>query len=540
MIRTFLTSKYLQLAGIIAVLLLATAHRTNAGSAVHPQSENQADAANSHVQRGLELARTGDLESAERELRKAVESNPADAAALSSLATVLAMEKKFDESTVFFTRALKINPGDLRSREYLAANLWQSHRYVEAKQSLKIILSTNPDDAQAKLLLGMVSENSGDYVTAAAMLAGVPELTLGHPEAAVALAKSYYHLGKRDKAADSLRAMVGGSTGNDGLLLGAQLADEMRDYDTAQLLLARIPPGSSEVGLARYRLALVKFHAGKYKESETILQDLRNAGQQTGDVLRLLGWCYQRQNHSDQAIAIFREAVRLNPSDEQNFLDLGTLLLENRSFGPALELAKRTTDAFPASANALRLLGSIQLASEQFTDAMKTYSRALSLDPHNIAGILGLAKAQAGAGMEKEALATTENASRKFPGNAELELELALLLLKQGEAGDTNSQARAEQLLRAATKHDPALPEPQIQLGELGLRRGEIAVALEHLQNAVKLSPDSARAHFSLARGYRRAGRNEDAAKETALFDKLKKSEAPRPAPSSADTPVKE
>ena len=209
----------------------------------------------------------------------------------------------------------------------------------------------------------------------------------------------------------------------------------MQDYDTAQLLLARIPPDSPEVGLARYRLALVKFHAGKYQESAAILQELRSAGQQSGDILRLLAWCYQRQNHSDQAIAIFREAVRLNPSDEQNFLDLGTLLLANRSFGPALELAKRTVDAFPDSANALRLLGSIQLASEQFTDAMKTYSHSLSLDPHSSAGILGLAKAQAGAGMEKEARTTLENANREFPGNAELELELALLLLKQGEAG---------------------------------------------------------------------------------------------------------
>jgi Tfp pilus assembly protein PilF len=540
MTRISLIPKYLRIAISVTVLFLASLARTNAGRAVTPLIENQGDASENHVERGLEFARTGDLQSAEVELRKAVELNRADAAALSSLATVLAIEKKFDESTVFFARALTINPGDLRSREYLAANLWQLHRYVEAKQNLKIILSANPTDAQAKLLLGMVSENSGDYDTASTMLAAVPELTRGHPEATVALAKSYYHLGKRDKAADSLREIGAGSAGNDGLLLGAQIADEMQDYDTAQLLLARILPGSPEVGLARYRLALVKFHAGKYQESEAILQDLRSGGQQTGEVLRLLGWCYQRQNHTDRAIAIFREAVRLNPNDEQNFLDLGTLLLENRSFGPALELAKRTADTFPAFANALRLLGSIQLASEQFTDAINTYSRALSLDPHNIAGILGLAKAQAGAGMEKEARATMENASREFPGNADLELELALLLLKQGEAGYASSQTRAEQLLRAAAKHDPTLAEPQIQLGELALNRGETKVALEHLQNAVRLSPESARAHFSLARGYRRAGRNEEAAKETGLFDKLKKSEASRSGSPPPDTLLKE
>lgn len=529
----------LKLSGIVVGLFLASVLPTNA-EPIHPLIERQGEAAENHVERGLEFARAGNLESAELELRKAVELNRADAAALSSLATVLAMEKKLDESTILFTRALKINPADLRSREYLAANLWQLHRYVEAKQNLKTILSANPTDSQAKLLLGMVSENIGDYDTAATMLAAVPELTRGHPEATAALAKSYYHLGNRDKAANSLRELVGGPAKSDGLLLAAQVADEMHDYDTAQLLLERIPSDSPEANLARYRLALVKFHADKYQESAAILEELRSAGQQSGDILRLLAWCYQRQGHSDQAIAIIREAVRLNPSDEQNFLDLGALLLANRRFGPALELAKRTALAFPDSANALRLLASIQLASEQFTDAMKTYSHSLSLEPHSSLGVLGLAKAQIGAGVEKEARSTLESANREFPGNAELELELALLLLKQGETEDATSQTHAVQLLRAAAKHDPTLAEPQIQLGELALRRGEIKLALQHLQNAVKLSPDNARAHFSLARAYRRAGRNEEAAKETALFDELKKSEASRPAPSSPDTRLKE
>ena len=422
----------LKLSGIVVGLFLASVLPTNA-EPIHPLIERQGEAAENHVERGLEFARAGNLESAELELRKAVELNRADAAALSSLATVLAMEKKLDESTILFTRALKINPADLRSREYLAANLWQLHRYVEAKQNLKTILSANPTDSQAKLLLGMVSENIGDYDTAATMLAAVPELTRGHPEATAALAKSYYHLGNRDKAANSLRELVGGPAETTACFLARRLPMKCGTTIRLNCCSRESRSGSPEANLARYRLALVKFHADKYQESAAILEELRGAGQQSGDILRLLAWCYQRQGHSDQAIAIIREAVRLNPSDEQNFLDLGALLLANRRFGPALELAKRTALAFPDSANALRLLASIQLASEQFTDAMKTYSHSLSLEPHSSLGVLGLAKAQIGAGVEKEARSTLESANREFPGNAELELELALLLLKQGE-----------------------------------------------------------------------------------------------------------
>ena len=148
-----------------------------------------------HSAEGLALARAGNLQSAEAELRKAADLAPANEGCLVDLATVLAMEKKFDESTSYFRRALKINPHDVLARRYLGANLWQLHRYAEARQNLRILLNTNPNDPQALLLLGMVSENTGDYAAAAKMLASVPTLVRAQPESVAALARSYYHIG---------------------------------------------------------------------------------------------------------------------------------------------------------------------------------------------------------------------------------------------------------------------------------------------------------------------------------------------------------
>jgi tetratricopeptide (TPR) repeat protein len=213
--------------------------------------------------------------------------------------------------------------------------------------------------------------------------------------------------------------------------------------------------------------------------------------------------------------------VQINPEEERNYLDLGALLLEQRKFSVATEFANRTANAFPASANALVLLGSVEYASERFTNAVKTYSRALALDRSHEEAILGLAKAQAAAGMGLEAKDALEEAIKHFPGKASFELQLALLLLKENEENG-NSQARAESLLQAAAKHDPMLVEVQSQLGELALRRGQTALALTYLENAVRISPESARVHFALARGYRRAGRAEEAAREAGVYEKLK------------------
>jgi Tfp pilus assembly protein PilF len=500
-------------------------------------TEKQDDPAEAHLERGLQLAQEGELQSAEGELRTAVQLKPENAEILSSLATVLAIEKKFDESTFLFEKALKSSPSDLRSRRHLAANLWQLHRYPEAKQNLKIILKADPADSQAKLLLGMVSEKSGDDATAVTMLESVPDLVRSQPEAVVALAKSYYRTGERTKAADCLSALANGPLKAQGALLGAQVAGDMQDYATAETLLSAIPAEFSDGTAARYRLAVVKFHTKQYGQSEQILQQLISAGQKNGEILRLLGWCYHKTHRDEDAIRTFRDAVELDPTDERNFLDLGRLLMEQRKFAAALELANRTVNAFPASANALVLLGSIEFATERFTDALKTYSRSLSLDRSNAEGILGLAKAQAGAGMGDQARKTLDEAIRRFPERAPFEVELALLLLKENESGDSDSQARAEQLLQAAAKHDPTLAEAQFQLGELALRRGQTALAIAHLENAVRISPESARVHFALARGYRRAGRVEEGARETALFEKLKKEDTPSVTSSPSNVP---
>src|SRR2546423_1910016 len=97
----------------------------------------QGDRAEAHAEEGLQFTQAGNLPSAESELRKAVGLAPSNAEFLRDLATVLAMEKKFDESTAYFQRSLKIAPNDVVARRYLAANLWQMRRFTEARHNLR-------------------------------------------------------------------------------------------------------------------------------------------------------------------------------------------------------------------------------------------------------------------------------------------------------------------------------------------------------------------------------------------------------------------
>lgn len=497
----------------------------------------QGDSAEQRAAKALKLAQAGNLQAAEDDLRRAVALEPDNGEVLQELGTVLAMEKKLEESTSFFERALRIDPGALVARRYLAANLWQLHRYAEARQNLLTLLKAKPADPQALLLLGMVSENTGDYATAVRTLASVPTLVRVQPESMAALARSYYHTGEADKARRWLNELASRPGETQAVLLGAQIADEMQDYQTAETLLGSLQSNPSEQMTLKYRLALVKFHQKQFGESETLVQQLLDAGHQSSEIYRLLGWCRQEQHHHQEAVHAFQEAINLEPTDEASYLDLGKILLAERRLVPALELSKRTANAFPDSSRALILKGSVELAAILFTDAVNSFSRALQLDRASPDAAIGLARAQFGSGMIQQAKATLERAISTFPKKARFQLELAQLLLKEAETGDEGAGTRAEQLLESAIVLDDTLAEAYYQLGELALGRNQVQGALIPLEKAAKLDPASAKIHFALSRAFRRLGRNEDAAKEAALYDELKEKETPGASDSSADAP---
>ena len=151
-------------------------------------------------------------------------------------------------------------------------------------------------------------------------------------------------------------------------------------------------------------------------ESRVILQNLVDGGHKTGEILRLLGWSFEKEGRYDDAVREFREAIQLNPTEEQNYLDLGSILLAERRIAPALELARRTAGAFPQSPRAFSLQGSAELAAEQFRDAIESFTRALQLDEIADAAI-GLAKAQAGAGLNFAKRVNAGKRDAKIPKN---------------------------------------------------------------------------------------------------------------------------
>jgi tetratricopeptide (TPR) repeat protein len=482
----------------------------------------ESSSARVHADRGLELARSGDLSAAETELRQAVNLEPRNSEFLRTLATLLAMDKKLEESSTVFRQVLKFVPQDSTARRYLAANLWQLHRYGEAKHELETILREQPDDSQSRLLLGMVSENSGDYATAAKMLSSVPDEVGKRPESLAALALSYYQLHEQTNARTTLQKLSSQGTLK-AILLGAEIADKAGDYEEAERLLNSISSSEANAPDIQFRRATVQYHAGHFAQCQATLQPLVSSPAATPQMYNQLGWCYHRLNKPKEAAESFEQAIALAPADDSNYVDLVKVLEAHNFLRVALDASNRAAALFPNSAAVFNLKGSIESRLSQFTDAITSYKHSVEAQRSSSEGWLGLGRAQVSAGLIPDATSTFTTAIERFPNEARLKVVYAEMLLNHADAADRTSSIRAEKLLRQAIAGDPTNPEAFFELGKIELSDARLTDACQHLERAVQLLPQSSQVHFVLSRAYRRLNRTADAQRELETYQRLKK-----------------
>jgi len=476
-----------------------------------------------HAEKGLRAAESGDLESAEAELRQAVGLSPADPFILGSLGVILGRRQKLQESNAFFQRALQSNPDDSSLRYNLASNQFQLGQSRLARENLERVLRARPGDRATILLLGMVLEDLKVYSEAARLLSSVPELVSGRSASVVALTRAYYHTNQRDQARQSLRSLLDlPAAPVEAVFLGAKTAAEAGDFETAERLFQSIVktyPDKSKLG---YNLALVQFQAKRIPDSQATLVELVRAGHQSSEVFNLLAWCHHRQNYFEEAVAAMDQAIALDPSRESNYIDLCTILIAHQRFLVAYEAVKKSVEVAPNSFQGYRLKSWIEAKLNYRGAAVATWSRAVELNPSEPEAILGLGRAQWIDGRSKEAAATFEKAINLFPRDARLHQEYGRMLLSRGESGDFGTESRAILLLRTAISLDGLLADSYYELGNLALNKDNPREALGYIETAAKLEPASSKVHYALARAYRRLGRNDEYAREIQAFQTLK------------------
>jgi len=186
----------------------------------------------SQLSRGKAALSDGDYESAERELRAAVEADPHSASALFNLGIALSRQGEYRESVAAIERALAIDPNLPGAHLMLGIGLYHLERYSTARDELELAAREAPGDASVDLFLGLDLQALGFHDEAVRRFERCAQ---ADPELAqVALYNSgvsHWKAGRSDEATDALRRAVERDPMSEAAADAVELSDSIARSD---------------------------------------------------------------------------------------------------------------------------------------------------------------------------------------------------------------------------------------------------------------------------------------------------------------------
>jgi len=487
---------------------------------------SQADAAREYSVRGISLAREGNLAQAQRELERAVEMSPEVALYRAQLASILGLQNKWQAALEAFQKAINLAPDNLDFRREAAAVQWQLGLMPAAEQNIQFVLTRLPQDPGSILLLGLVKEKTGHYSEAAELLDSQFTLVSSQPDRVAAMFHSVVESGQSTKIPKILSVLTQYATApqwTNVISRCTQIAAASGDLQTATALFALLPDNDAAYIPAALQMAKLLYDHARVPEARQLLLQLEENGVVSAALQALLGNCYESERQPGLALQAYHRAIEADPKRIDYYEDLIALLLYLRKTDDALVEVKRAIGVAPNDVRAWVWKGNAELQRNSAKDAMESYQRAAKLDSSNADATLGIATVYFVTGQTDEAIAEYRAGIARFPGDARFYIACAEMLV--GSPDSIKLQAQAESLLRQAIKLTPQSAEARYLLGQLALQEGRLKEALDELTRSVQSDPDRSKPHFALSGVYRRMGRAEDAAKEFALYQKLKQYE---------------
>jgi Flp pilus assembly protein TadD len=261
-----------------------------------------------------------------------------------------------------------------------------------------------------------------------------------------------------------------------GLVLaaGAGLA-----YLAARSRAARVAAGLSLVIVAALAVVTIR-QVPLWKDGLTIFSHAALVTPDNTDARHALGAALSQAGRTDEAIAEYREAIRLDPASAVALHSLGCSLTTRGDAAGAIRAFENALRVGPDSTETRNSLGVAWLAMGNIDEAVRQYREALRLQPDNADAWNNLGVAAYRKGDVPEAVRCFIEAVRLNP--------------RLGHVDE------AEQSLRKAIEVDPRFAEAYDTLGLVLVRRGNFAGAAAQFEQAVRLSPGDYRPMKHLAR----------------------------------------
>ena len=201
-----------------------------------------------------------------------------------------------------------------------------------------------------------------------------------------------------------------------------------------------------------------------------------------------------QNQHYDEALSLFNEAIALNPADGMGYLMAGRALLAKGDVAAAVASSREAALRAPDNPEVAMGLGAALEKQGMLADALDEYDRAVQLAPHEVQDRLIFAQLAERMGAFDRARAAYQGAITAGGGEVEARRRLADMHVKNGDLD------LAAAVLEDAIKVFPGDGDLKVRLADTQYRQRKHDLAEATLRAALRLpGTHLARAHYLMA-----------------------------------------
>jgi tetratricopeptide (TPR) repeat protein len=410
----------------------------------------------------------GDVAEAVKLLTELVQQNPSSADRHARLGIAYTQETQFRQAADEFHEALRLDENNDVTRLSYVKALIVLAEFQTALPEIQNYLRRKPHNFDALYLMGVVDRGLGNYTAAKDVLSQAVALDPNHYDARYNLGFVLAKLGRPQEALVHLEKA------------------------------AHLNPSSSE---ARFQLAAVLRSLGQEQRAREELQGFQKTKEQSvkenvaGTKVNQANEYFQT-GEFQRASDLYREALAEDPGNARTYYDMALALDQLGKTAEERDALNQAIRLDPTLARAHNQLGFLNLQAGQASEAETELKAAISLDPGYAEAQNNLGVLYGQQGKNKEAEELFHKATENNPQYAQAFINLGLILAGQSHFPE------AEQVVRSALKISPENSQALTVLGMVLARMKRSEEGINYFQQVIKLDPKSSGAHLNLGIAY--------------------------------------
>jgi len=458
-----------------------------------------------------ELLQGGRFEEAAATYKKIIARWPAFYQAYSLLGVAYTQMGKLREASPYFSKAVEFNPGSAEARNNLGANYLALKKFSQAAAEFRQVIALNPENISAWYNLGNSELQAGQAENAVTAFERAAQLAPGDLQVRIGLVEARFKAGRSKQALAAIR-QVKDLAGRDaallltlGILLERNgLGEEAADYFRDAL---RLGPSTSERMMT---LAGNSINEGEYKTALALLSALKGDMDNSAAWHGMLGYSHFKLDQIEPAMEHLQRAIRLDPTNEDYYLDLGELLGENNALLANVSVFESAIKVLPNSVKVRLGLGVAHLLTGNLERAEQEVGWVLSLQPDSEVAHKVLLEVFE-KGMDWARMRSAAERLRRLNKANPLGLYYGALAEYETALRNKGSLAPALDLIQKALKLDPREWRTHFLLGKILVAEGRHQEAIPALRKAIQLHSDHPQPYYVLARTLQHLERNQEA-----------------------------